>query len=85
VGNTAPTAVIDAPSSALTWQVGQTISFSGHATDAQPASGSIPNRDADVQDHPGRPHAHRERIDADRAGRHYGRGRLRYTATYRKR
>jgi glucose/arabinose dehydrogenase len=35
VGNTAPVAVIDTPSATLTWQVGQTISFSGHATDAQ--------------------------------------------------
>jgi glucose/arabinose dehydrogenase len=35
VGNTAPVAVIDAPGATLTWQVGQTISFSGHATDAQ--------------------------------------------------
>src|SRR5215813_11766619 len=35
VGNTAPVAVIDNPSATLTWQVGQIISFSGHATDAQ--------------------------------------------------
>jgi glucose/arabinose dehydrogenase len=35
VGNTAPVAVIDAPSSSLTWKVGDPISFSGHATDAQ--------------------------------------------------
>src|SRR5215831_8961380 len=35
VGNTAPVAVIDDPGATLTWQVGQTISFSGHATDAQ--------------------------------------------------
>jgi len=34
-GNTAPTAVIDAPASSLTWAVGDSISFSGHATDAQ--------------------------------------------------
>jgi len=43
VGNTAPVAVIDSPSATLTWQVGQTITFSGHATDAQdvtiPSSG----------------------------------------------
>jgi glucose/arabinose dehydrogenase len=43
VGNTAPTAVIDSPASTLTWKVGDTIPFSGHATDAQdgtlPASG----------------------------------------------
>ena len=43
VGNTAPVAVIDTPSATLTWQVGQTITFSGHATDAQdvtiPSSG----------------------------------------------
>jgi glucose/arabinose dehydrogenase len=42
-GNTAPAAVIDAPASSMTWKVGDTITFSGHATDAQdgtlPASG----------------------------------------------
>jgi PKD repeat protein len=40
VGNTAPGAVIDAPGATLTWQVGQTISFSGHATDTQ--DGTLP-------------------------------------------
>jgi glucose/arabinose dehydrogenase len=40
VGNTAPVAVIDAPGATLTWQVGQTISFSGHAADAQ--DGTLP-------------------------------------------
>jgi glucose/arabinose dehydrogenase len=35
VGNTAPTAVIDTPSASLRWRVGQTVSFSGHATDPQ--------------------------------------------------
>jgi glucose/arabinose dehydrogenase/PKD repeat protein len=40
-GNTAPVAVIDAPSSSLTWKVGDTISFSGHATDAQ--DGTLPD------------------------------------------
>jgi PKD repeat protein len=40
VGNTAPTAVIDLPSSSLTWKVGDTINFSGHATDAQ--DGTLP-------------------------------------------
>jgi len=39
-GNTAPTAVIDSPASSLTWAVGNTISFSGHATDAQ--DGTLP-------------------------------------------
>jgi uncharacterized repeat protein (TIGR01451 family) len=34
-GNTPPTAFIDSPTSALTWKVGDIISFSGHATDAQ--------------------------------------------------
>jgi glucose/arabinose dehydrogenase len=34
-GNTAPVPVIDTPSSSLTWKVGDTVSFSGHATDAQ--------------------------------------------------
>ncbi len=40
VGNTAPTAVIDSPSSSLTWKVGDTINFSGHATDLQ--DGTLP-------------------------------------------
>src|SRR6266508_4604294 len=39
-GNNAPTAVIDAPASSLTWAVGDTISFSGHATD--PQDGTLP-------------------------------------------
>jgi len=40
VGNTAPTAVTDSPVSSLTWKVGDTINFSGHATDAQ--DGTLP-------------------------------------------
>jgi PKD repeat protein len=39
-GNTAPTAVIDAPASTLTWKVGDRINFSGHATDTQ--DGTLP-------------------------------------------
>ena len=39
-GNTAPTAVIDSPASSLTWKVGDTINFSGHATD--PQEGTLP-------------------------------------------
>jgi hypothetical protein len=39
-GNTAPTPVIDTPSSSLTWAVGDTINFSGHAIDAQ--DGTLP-------------------------------------------
>jgi glucose/arabinose dehydrogenase len=39
-GNTAPAAVIDSPPSSLTWKVGDTINFSGHATDAQ--DGTLP-------------------------------------------
>jgi glucose/arabinose dehydrogenase len=39
-GNTAPTPVIDAPTSGLTWAVGDRIGFSGHATDAQ--DGTLP-------------------------------------------
>ena len=39
-GNTAPTAVIDSPTSSLTWKVGDTIGFSGHATDQQ--DGTLP-------------------------------------------
>jgi PKD repeat protein len=38
--NSAPTPVIDTPASSLTWAVGDTISFSGHATDAQ--DGTLP-------------------------------------------
>jgi glucose/arabinose dehydrogenase/PKD repeat protein len=40
VGNTAPTAVIDTPASSLTWKVGDPITFTGHATDAQ--DGTLP-------------------------------------------
>src|SRR4029077_6831869 len=40
VGHTAPPAVIDSPSSSLTWKVGDTINFSGYATDAQ--DGALP-------------------------------------------
>ncbi len=39
-GNTAPTAFIDTPLASLTWQVNDTISFSGHATD--PQQGTLP-------------------------------------------
>ena len=39
-GNTAPTPVIDAPQSSFTWAVGDTVNFSGHATDAQ--EGTLP-------------------------------------------
>src|SRR5262249_60344141 len=39
-GNTAPTAVIDMPLSTLTYQVGDTITFAGHATD--PEQGTLP-------------------------------------------
>jgi len=38
--NTAPTASIDTPSASTTWRVGQTISFSGSATD--PQQGALP-------------------------------------------
>ena len=34
-GNTPPTAVIDTPGAGTTWKVGDVITFSGHATDAQ--------------------------------------------------
>jgi PKD repeat protein len=40
VGNTPPTAVIDAPAPGTTWRVGDVISFSGHATDTQ--DGTLP-------------------------------------------
>src|SRR5262249_56770790 len=39
-GKPAPVASIDAPASTLTWKVGDTITFSGHATDAQ--DGTLP-------------------------------------------
>ena len=39
-GNTAPAPVIDSPSPSLTWKVGDTINFSGHASDAQ--DGALP-------------------------------------------
>jgi glucose/arabinose dehydrogenase len=40
VGNDGPTAFIDTPAASLTWAVGNTISFSGHATD--PQQGTLP-------------------------------------------
>jgi glucose/arabinose dehydrogenase len=40
VGNTPPTATIDTPTAGTTWSVGQTITFTGHATDAQ--DGTLP-------------------------------------------
>jgi glucose/arabinose dehydrogenase len=39
-GPTPPTAVIDTPVASTTWKVGDTITFSGHATDAQ--DGTLP-------------------------------------------
>ena len=39
-GNTAPTATIASPASSLRWKVGDTVSFSGGATD--PQSGTLP-------------------------------------------
>ncbi|MEV4621277.1 PQQ-dependent sugar dehydrogenase [Asanoa sp. NPDC049573] len=39
-GHTAPVAVIDTPAAATTWKVGDTIAFSGHATDAD--QGDLP-------------------------------------------
>jgi hypothetical protein len=40
VGNTPPTATISSPTSSLRWRVGDTISFSGGATD--PQDGTVP-------------------------------------------
>ena len=40
VGNTAPSAVIDAPAAGALWKVGDVITFSGHASDAQ--DGALP-------------------------------------------
>src|SRR5262249_24693816 len=39
-GNPAPSAVIDSPAPSLTWKVGDTTNFSGHATNAQ--DGTLP-------------------------------------------
>jgi glucose/arabinose dehydrogenase/PKD repeat protein len=39
-GNTPPTAVIDTPAASTTWRVGDTINFSGHASD--PQQGPLP-------------------------------------------
>lgn len=39
-GNAAPTAFIDTPAATLTWKVGDSISFTGHATD--PQQGTLP-------------------------------------------
>jgi PKD repeat protein len=41
VGNTPPTALIDTPIESATWKVGDTITFTGHATDAQ--EGALPS------------------------------------------
>jgi glucose/arabinose dehydrogenase/PKD repeat protein len=38
--NAAPTATIDSPTAATTWEVGEVVSFSGHATD--PEDGPLP-------------------------------------------
>jgi PKD repeat protein len=35
VGNSPPTAFIDSPASSLTWNVGEVVTFSGHATDPE--------------------------------------------------
>ena len=40
VGNTAPTAVIQTPVAGTTWKVGDVLTFSGSATDAQ--DGTLP-------------------------------------------
>jgi glucose/arabinose dehydrogenase len=40
-GNSPPTAVIDAPTAGTTWAVGDTIGFTGHATD--PEQGTLPD------------------------------------------
>ncbi|WP_344142048.1 PQQ-dependent sugar dehydrogenase, partial [Polymorphospora rubra] len=40
VGTDAPVPVIDSPTAALRWEVGETVSFSGHATD--PQDGTLP-------------------------------------------
>ena len=40
VGNTPPTATIDAPAAGTTWKVGDVVNFSGHATD--PQQGTLP-------------------------------------------
>ena len=39
-GNTPPTAIIDAPVTGTRWQIGQTLTFSGHATDLE--QGTLP-------------------------------------------
>jgi PKD repeat protein len=40
VGNTAPSAFIDAPAAGTLWKVGDNVTFSGHASDAQ--DGTLP-------------------------------------------
>ena len=40
-GNSPPTAVIDTPTAGTTWAVGDTIAFTGHATDAE--QGTLPD------------------------------------------
>jgi glucose/arabinose dehydrogenase len=42
VGNTPPVATITAPAAGTTWTVGDTVAFSGSASDAQEQNGSLP-------------------------------------------
>jgi glucose/arabinose dehydrogenase len=60
VGNTPPTASIDAPAATTTWKVDDTISFSGSATD--PEQGTLPASaftwDVVIQHCPGDCHTH---------------------------
>jgi PKD repeat protein len=60
VGNTAPTAVINTPAAGTTWRVGDTISFSGGATDVQdgPLSASALSWDLILQHCPSNCHSH---------------------------
>ena len=60
VGNTPPSPVIDTPAAGTLWKVGDTIAFSGHATDAQ--DGSLPQSalswDVLIQHCPSNCHTH---------------------------
>jgi glucose/arabinose dehydrogenase/PKD repeat protein len=44
-GNEAPTAIIDTPTVGTTWKVGDTLAFTGHATD--PQQGTLPGSNLD--------------------------------------
>jgi glucose/arabinose dehydrogenase len=70
VGNTAPTAVINTPAAGTTWRVGDTITFSGGATDVQdgPLPASALSWDLILHHCPSNCHTHQLQTYAGVAG-----------------